>query len=49
MRAGSTIRAAESGTDVWEHGESVAGMMRPLMIGMDKRMIRFLDWIDERR
>jgi hypothetical protein len=36
------------GTDVWEPSESVAGMMRPLMIGMGKRMIEFLDWIDER-
>ncbi len=38
----------QSGTDVWEPKESVAGMMRPLMIGMGKRMIEFLDWIDER-
>jgi len=38
----------QSGTDVWEPSESVAGMMRPLMIGMGKRMIEFLDWIDER-
>ena len=38
----------QSGTDVWEPSESVAGMMRPLMIGMGKRMIEFLDWIEER-
>ncbi len=38
----------QSGTDIWEPSEHVARMMRPLMIGMGKRMIEFLDWIDER-
>jgi hypothetical protein len=38
----------QSGTDIWEPTQSVASLMRPLMIGMGKRMIEFLDWIDER-
>ncbi|MDP2920199.1 MAG: hypothetical protein Q8O43_08290 [Dehalococcoidia bacterium] len=38
----------QSGTSIWEPSEHVARMLRPLLIGMGKRMIEFLDWIDER-
>jgi len=38
----------QSGTSIWEPNEQVASLMRPLMIGMGKRMIEFIDWIDER-
>jgi len=38
----------QNGTDIWEPSEYVARMMRPLIIGMGRRMIEFLDWIDGR-
>lgn len=38
----------QSGTDTWEPSERIAGMVRPVLIDMGKRMIEFRDWIDER-
>lgn len=38
----------QSGTDLWEPSEYVARRMRPLIIGMGRRMMEFLDWIEER-
>ena len=37
----------QSGTDIWEPSEHVARMLRPLLIGMGRRMIEFMDWIDQ--
>ena len=38
----------QSGTDIWEPSEHAARMLRPLLIGMGRRMIEFIDWIDQR-
>ncbi len=38
----------QSGIDTWEPSELIAGMVRPVLIDMGKRMIEFSDWIDER-
>lgn len=38
----------QSGTRIWEPSEHVACMLRPLLIGMGRRMIEFIDWVDER-
>jgi len=33
----------QCGTDIWEPSEHIARMLRPLLIGMGKRMIEFID------
>ena len=38
----------QPGIDLWEPSEQRACVIRPLMIGMGRRMIEFMDWIDER-
>jgi hypothetical protein len=38
----------QSGTRIWEPSEHVACMLRPLLIGMGRRMIQFIDWVDQR-
>lgn len=38
----------QSGADIWEPSEHVACMLRPLLIGMGRRMIQFMDWASER-
>ncbi|MFC2026400.1 hypothetical protein ACFLUX_00275 [Chloroflexota bacterium] len=40
--------ALQSGIDIWEPSEQRAGMIRPMMIGMGRRMIEFKDWVDGR-
>jgi hypothetical protein len=37
----------QSGTSIWEPSEHVARMLRPLLIGMGRRMIEFMDWMDQ--
>ncbi len=38
----------QSGIEMWEQSEQRASMIRPLTIGMGRRMIELIDWIDER-
>ena len=37
----------QSSIDIWEPSEQRASVIRPLMIGMGRRMIEFMDWISE--
>jgi hypothetical protein len=38
----------QSGIDIWEPGEHVTAMVRPMYIRLGQLMIEFMDWIDER-
>jgi len=40
--------ALQTGIDLWEPSEHYASMIRPIIIHMGKKMIEFIDWIDER-
>jgi len=37
----------QSGLDIWEPSEHIACMLRPLLIGMGRRMMEFMDWTSE--
>ena len=37
----------QSGIDIWEPSEHVAGIVRPIFIRLGQLMIEFVDWIDE--